>query len=203
VPKYVDHDERRREVAAVAAQIVAAEGRRALTVRRVAEMAGHSTTVVSHYFDDMSELLHATYSLAADRSRARVDAVLKADPTDIVGLAEAILPLDAARREDWRIWLAFWGEAFGSPELADEQRQRARNSSDRFHRCLQLLADDGRLGPGTDPRSLADRINALIQGIAAEATFDPRKWTARAQRDTIRSTLRDLGVRLEPAKYTA
>ena len=202
MPKYVDHDERRREVAEVAARLVVEEGRRALTVRRVADAAGQSTTVVSHYFDDMGQLLHATNSLAAARSRVRIDAVIEADPSDIVGLAEAILPIDAERTADWRIWLAFWGEALASPELAAEQRRRARTSADRFHHCLQLLAADGRVAADTDLRATADRVVALILGIAAEAVFDPGEWPATAQTEAVRAALRGAGVRLDPEPTT-
>lgn len=205
MPKYVDHGQRRADVAEVAARLVAEEGRKALTVRRVADAAGQSTTVVSHYFDDMGELLYETYSLAVRRSRARIDAVLDADPADIVGLAEALLPLDAERKADWRIWLAFWGEAFGSPELAGEQRRRARTSADRFHRCLELLDERGRVAGEPDLRAAADRVAALILGIAAEAVFDPRKWTAAAQRAAIRAALAGAGLRLDrqPAASSA
>lgn len=194
MPKYVDHEQRRREVAEVAAGLVAHEGRGALTVRRVADAAGYSTTVVSHYFDDMSELLYETYSLAVRRSRARIDAVLEADPSDVVGLAEALLPLDAERKADWRIWLAFWGEALGSPAMASEQRRRARTSADRFHRCLELLNADSASPGEPDLRTAADRLAALILGIAAEAVFDPRKWTADAQRRAIRAELATTGL---------
>lgn len=181
-------------VAEVAAGLVADEGRAALTARRVADAAGQSTTVVSHYFADMTELLHETYRLAVQRSRARIERVLAAGPADIVGLAEALLPLDVERTADWRIWLAFWGEALGSPQLATEQRTRARTSADRFHRCLELLADDGRVPDGVDLRATADRLAALILGIAAEAAFDPGKWTARVQREAVRAELDSVGV---------
>lgn len=173
----------------MAARLVAEDGRRALTVRGVADAAGQSTTVVSHYFADMGELMYETYGLAVRRSRARIDRVLDADPTDVIGLAEALLPLDAERKADWRIWLAFWGEALGSPDLADEQRTRARTSANRFLRCLELLEADGRLAPGIDLGATADRLAALILGIAAEAVFDPRKWTSTAQRTAVSDEL--------------
>ncbi len=195
MPKYVDHDARRREVTEVAADLVAREGRPALTARRVAEAAGQSTAVVTHYFADMGELLHETYGLAVERSRARIGRVLDADPTDVAGLAEALLPLDAERRADWRIWLAFWGEALGNPELAEEQRRRARTSAERFRRCLELLRERSRLTADADLPAAANRLAALIMGIAAEAVFDPRKWTAAAQRDAIGAELASLGLR--------
>ncbi len=193
MPRYVDHHQRRSEVTEVAAQLVAAEGRRALTVRRVAEAAGQSTTVVSHYFTDMGELLHEVYGLAAHRSRARITKVLDRDPADVLGLAEALLPLDRERQADWRIWLAFWGEALGSAALAAEQRTRASTSADRFLHCLQLLATEGRIDSATDICERADRLAALIAGIAAEAIFNPRKWTAAKQRRAVEVELQTLG----------
>ena len=154
MPRYVDHHQRRSEVTEVAAQLVAAEGRRALTVRRVAEAAGQSTTVVS------------------------ITKVLDRDPADVLGLAEALLPLDRERQADWRIWLAFWGEALGSAALAAEQRTRASTSADRFLHCLQLLATEGRIDSATD---------------ICEPIFNPRKWTAAKQRRAVEVELQTLG----------
>ena len=63
MPKIVDHEQRRREVALAAARIIIDSGRSALTVRNVAQATGWSTTVVSHYFDDIAELFYETYSI--------------------------------------------------------------------------------------------------------------------------------------------
>ena len=73
MPKQVDHERRRRAVAAVAADLVAAEGRRALTVRNVADAAGYSTTVVSHYFDDLADLLRLSAMIPGIASEAIFD----------------------------------------------------------------------------------------------------------------------------------
>jgi AcrR family transcriptional regulator len=181
-------------VTSIAADLVARGGRGALTVRGVAEAVGCSTTVVSHYFDDMSHLLHETYALSVKRSSRRLDAVTLQDPSDIVGLVEAVLPLDAERTDDWRIWLAFWGDALASEEFAREQRQRARNATRRFRVCLDALVAEGRLPSETDTELAADRISALVPGIAAEAIFDPRRWTAVRQRRVLLDGLTTLGL---------
>jgi AcrR family transcriptional regulator len=194
VPRKVDHEQRRSEVTSIAAELVARGGRGALTVRGVAEAAGCSTTVVSHYFDDMSHLLHETYALSVRRSRRRVDAVIALDPYDLVGLVEAVLPLDARRTDDWRIWLAFWGDALASSAFAREQRQRARTATRRFRTCLDLLVAQGRLPASLDTEVAADRISVLVPGIAAEAIFDPRRWTAARQRRVLLAELAALGL---------
>lgn len=194
MPKIVDHQERRRTVTAVAADLVARDGRRALTVRNVAAAAGCSTKVVSHYFDDMADLLHEIYEHAADRARARIDAVVAADPADIEGLIEAVLPLDDERRNDWRVWFAFWSEALATPEFADDQRERARTTAERIRSCLLDLAACGRLPESVDIDCAADRLSALIPGIAANATFDPTGWTPGRQRRVLCDEMTALGI---------
>jgi AcrR family transcriptional regulator len=177
----------------VAAELVAAEGRSALTVRRVADAAEQSTTIVSHYFTDIADLMHATYQVAVQRALHRIEAVLADDSTDVVGLIEALLPLDEDRRKDWRIWLAFWNEALASEAFAGEQRQRARTTARRIRNCLTQLRDDGRVDLSVDVDRASDRFAALIPGLAVEAIFDPVKWTTARQRRVIHDELEQIG----------
>lgn len=198
MPRYVDHDQRRREVTAAARSLVVERGRAALTVRNVADAVGCSTKVVSHYFTDMAELLHATYTAAAVRAGARLDAVAAADPGDVAGLLEALLPLDAERRADWAIWFAFWTEALTDERLRAVQRHRARTTTGRIADALRAAASSGRLPVASDVDADAHRLSALVQGIAAQATFDPRRWTPARQRATIGAELALIGHRAAP-----
>lgn len=187
MPKIVDHEERRREVTLAAAAIVIASGRAALTARAVAAATGWSTSVVSHYFDDMADLFYETYSYATARSRRRVDRVLTADASNIEGLIEAVLPLDQERRDDWKIWFAFWSEALTNPKYADEQSQRAATTRERLRACLALKKKNGGIRRNVNIDEAADRLSALIPGIASAATFDPKAWPATRQRAVLRS----------------
>lgn len=194
MPRYVDHDQRRREVTEVATEILASRGRGALTVRSVAEAAGCSTKVVSHYFADMTELMHSTYSSAAARARLRLEEVIAADATDLQGLMEALLPLDAERRRDWAVWFAFWSEALTSEEFAADQRERARTTAKRITMMLRSLRAQGRLDPGADIANAAQRLSALIPGIAGQVMFDPTRWTPARQRSVVAGELASLGI---------
>ena len=189
MPRIVDHDQRRREVTRAAAKIVVNSGRGALTVRNVAAATGWSTTVVSHYFDDMADLFYETYSYATTRSRQRIDKVLATDPSDVAKLIEAVLPLDQERREDWKIWFAFWSEALSNPTYADEQSTRAATTRDRIKACLAAMRKKGEVRRNVDIDAAADRLAALIPGIASAATFDPKAWSAARQRAVLRSEL--------------
>ena len=100
-----------------------------MTVRNVADAVGCSTSVVSHYFTDMADLLHATYTTAADRARARTEAVLDHDLLDHDLLDHDLL--DAERRGDWAIWFAFRTEALTDERLRADQRRHARTTTAR------------------------------------------------------------------------
>ena len=188
----------------VATAVVVEHGRSALTVRNVARAAGYSTKVVSHYFADMADLLYETYAMAAMRASGRIQAVLQADPADVRGFVEALLPLDAERARDWSVWFAFWSEALPSDRLRAEQAERARVTNELLAVVLGRLAQRGDLSGEHDLQSAACRLGAMIQGLACQATFDPQSWPADRMRAVLDSELALLGIeplvrRSEPA----
>lgn len=178
----MDHDSRRRLVAHSAARLIADGGTDAATVREVARAAGFSTTVVSHYFRDKRELLLLTYRESATQARARVEAVLRIDPTDLRGALHALLPLDAGRRREWKINAAFWGLAVADDELGREQRARVRGAR-------VLLADVVRRQAATDPDAAARRLLTVVMGVSIQAVFDPAGWPASRQRAAVDAEL--------------
>jgi AcrR family transcriptional regulator len=184
MPKYVDHHARRLLVTEVAAEIVAARGVEALTVRGVAAAAGFSTAVVSHYFLDKRDLLRSTFRAAANRSTARFESASAADRRSVVSCLEALLPLDDDSRRDWRVFVAFWGTAASDEELAMEQRDRVRSARARIEHLLAELTHAGRSAPQL--RLVARSLLTLVQGIATQAVFDPGDWTPRRQCEQLR-----------------
>jgi AcrR family transcriptional regulator len=186
MPRIVDHAERRRAVAEVAARLVAEGGIDSVTVRDVAAKAGTSTAIVSHYFAGKRELLALTYAQAAGHARARVEAVLARDPADVAGVCEAILPLDDDRRRDWQVWFAFWGPAVADAELAAEQRRRVAGTLETLTATLRRAHEA--LGTAA-AREEARRLLTIVTGIATQAVFDPGQWTPARQRRMLKQEL--------------
>lgn len=174
----------------VAADLVAERGVTALTVRNVADAAGTSTAIVSHYFQDKRHLLLETYRAAANRSTVRFEAAANEPGARLGDCLEALLPTDAERMTDWRLFYAFWGIATTDPELAAEQASRTRSARKRIERVIRLQADLGGEDSVSDAAIVARRLLALVQGIAMQAVFDPEDWTARKQRTFLQSELR-------------
>lgn len=185
MPLVVDHDARRRQVAEVTAQLIAKAGIEAVTVREVAQAAGYSTAVVSHYFENKNHLMLHTYRATVLRAHRRMEAALEAGGGDLLDYLAALLPADADRRRDWLVWFAFWTVAVADPVFSTEQRTRARQAVVRLADLLR------RRGVGKEAaRAGARHLLTLIYGIAVQAAFDPEEWPPHAQIDPIRAELR-------------
>lgn len=173
MPIQVDYDAQRDTVTELAARLVASEGVGALTFRRVADAAGTSTAIVSTYFCDKRDLLRSTLQGAATRTSARFERAID-DGAGLQGCLEAWLPLDAARLDDWRVIIAFWGVAVADPELAEVQDGHVSRARVRVERLLP--------GRGRPRADLAHRVVALTLGIALQAVFERGVMPAARQR---------------------
>jgi AcrR family transcriptional regulator len=173
MPRYVDHASRRRHVASTAAELVGTHGLDALTFRNVAEAAGCSTTVVTHYFADKRDLLLSTFREVADRLAARFD---EADRRGggVRACLEALLPLDAGRRTEWRLLTCFWGVAISDPEFAAEDAGHVRSAQGRIKELLRREHPDV---VEAELEVAARRLVTIVHGLGAESALDPDHWS--------------------------
>ena len=76
MPKIVDHDQRRRELAQAAWNVIADSGIDGATTREIAREAGYSTGVLAHYFerkdDILLEALHMSHATIKRRMMRRM-----------------------------------------------------------------------------------------------------------------------------------
>jgi len=127
VPKRVDHEERRRQIADALLRAAATRGLHATGMREVATEAGVSVRLVQYYFGTKEELLlSATQQLAAqfsERALTRIRRTSETDgparPRDIIAaiLTEA-LPADEERRSFTVIYTAYLALSLTDPALA-------------------------------------------------------------------------------------
>lgn len=188
MPIQVNHDERRRLVGEVVARIIASKGLEAVTVRAVAEASGFSTRVVSHYFSGKREVLLLCYQQTAFRAALRMEAAAGANRGNVVAAIDTLLPLHEQAREDWLVWVSFWGVAIGDPEFSAVQRLQFRTSRERFAALLNESA--GRLPQHPfDAAHAARKLLASLSGMAVQATFDPEGWPPERQREYLREAV--------------
>jgi len=129
VPKRVDHEERRRQIAEALLRTAATRGLHATGMREVAAEAGVSLRLVQYYFGTKEELLLAAAQNLAVRFGQRVLARARlakasgsdgpASPRDVIAaiLTEA-LPADDERRTFTIVYTAYLALSLTDPALA-------------------------------------------------------------------------------------
>jgi AcrR family transcriptional regulator len=129
VPKRVDHEERRRQIADALLRTAATRGLHATGMREVAAEAGVSLRLVQYYFGTKEELLLAATQYLAARYSERVLARARlgkagapggpAGPRDVIAaiLTEA-LPADDERRAFTIVYTAYLALSLTDPALA-------------------------------------------------------------------------------------
>jgi TetR/AcrR family transcriptional regulator, transcriptional repressor of bet genes len=188
VPKQVDHEARRAQLAAAVWQLAARDGLEAVTMRRVAAEAGWSTGALVHYFEDKEELLVFAFRLVAERVSRRLEATAAGAPAPLELLRAILvegLPLDSERRAEVRLWFAFLGLALSRPVLARAQRLAYRGWRERVAQTLREAQAAGELDSQLDSERESAALLALVDGLAVQAFFEPRRFPAERQLELV------------------
>lgn len=167
MPKIVDHEERRRELAAAVWRVISRDGVEGVSIRDVAAEAGWSPGALRHYFKTKDELLQFAARLVYERVYRRLAVRRDAGTLGeaIRGILAEVLPLDADRRTEAAIWLAFVGRGLVDESIALEQQVAFGGLHDLCLRITHDLARRRCLAPGVDPDQAATQLHALIDGL--------------------------------------
>src|SRR3977135_4070054 len=97
MPKIVDHDQRRDQIALVACRVVAEKGFDQATIVRIAREAGYTTGMVAHYFDTKQDIIIAALRLILRRIEERLTRSSAGGQPDLLTLLTAARPLGETR----------------------------------------------------------------------------------------------------------
>jgi AcrR family transcriptional regulator len=174
VPKQVDHEERRRQLADALWRITAREGIEGASVRQVAQEANVSPGLVQHYFSTKDELLlFAIERIGARHAQQLVEKVGRLpeprDPREVVRtILEARLPVDAAERLFVQVAVAWLGRAAVRPEMTHYLVEGTRTLVAAIAERIREGQASGRFAATLDPDRAAAGLLALTDGLAAQ-----------------------------------
>jgi len=191
MPKVVDHDVRREEVAEATWRVIAANGVEGATLREIAREAGFTTGVIHHYFRNRDELMAFAYELIAEQNATRLTEILASLPPGMPRVRAAVEALVPRELQSGRAasLLGFWSSA-----VVDE-RHRALNlaSYGRYQALVrEQVADAIRVGDlprHLDPDDVTDQLIALGEGLFVRAALDPERYTAERRAHLVSATL--------------
>ena len=177
MPKVVDHDTRRNDLAAAAVAVIARIGVENMRLTDVAREIGATTGMVTHYLGDKDSVLTAALEYVADELLEGDD---NAEDTSLDLLWESLynaLPTSDRSRTHWAVWLAFWGRASNNPELAKiHERYNKKFRSSLMRDLNHVLPPSAFLS--TTAEEMANAVITVIDGVSLHATIEPLAWPA-------------------------
>ncbi|ROR46512.1 TetR/AcrR family transcriptional regulator [Kitasatospora cineracea] len=188
MPRAVDRDQRVREIVDAAVGLLAEDGYRELTLRKLATRMGGSITLVTHYFANRDELLNGVMQTVVSESVAFTEELAGIeDPHQ--RLREVLLwflPLTEGEQRTERARLALVVQSNVSPvvvgygdELEDAMRRVVR-------RAVQDLVPAERLD-GT-----VELVRVWTRGMVLSVIEHPESWPERHQIEAMERFLRTL-----------
>ena len=189
MPRVADEEERREEVVDAAFRVIARAGLAGASMRAIAREAGCTIGLINHWFDSRDDLIEATFGRAIDAELERATEIAT-DPGSYVDAAAQFLPVDERRRDEAKIWIAFYAMVLGRADRDDLRTARCRAVRAAMVSGLRAFH------PLPTCHDLVDRVLVLVDGIAINALLDPKRWTRDRQRTVLREGVEDALARL-------
>ncbi|MBV8910303.1 MAG: TetR family transcriptional regulator C-terminal domain-containing protein [Gammaproteobacteria bacterium] len=181
MPKIVDHEQRRDEIALVACRVLAEYGFEQATIVRIAREAGYTTGMVAHYFDTKQEIVVAALRMILRRIEERLTAGADAERPDLLTLLTEALPVDEKRYIECAVWMAFWGQVPADRRLKRINAWLHREYLRLFERCMARgWAEWRQWTPATREQVLCSVIT-FINGLTASTVASRADWPAARQ----------------------
>lgn len=178
MPKIVDHDKRRDDIALVACRVVATHGFEQATVVRIARETGYTTGMIAHYYDSKQEIILAALRLILRRIEERLT---QPRPADLLTVLCEALPLDTQRHTECAFWIAFWGQVSTDKRLKRINAWVHREYLRLFERCLASHWPEWSNWPPPVREQTLRSVVTFINGLTASAVASAADWPGERQ----------------------
>lgn len=186
MPKIVDHEKRRDEIALVACRVVAEGGFDQATIVRIAREAGYTTGMVAHYFDTKQDIIIAALRLMLRRIDERLLRNSETERPDLLTLLTYMLPVDEERYIECAFWIAFWGQVTADKRLKRINAWVHREYQRLFERCLSRAWPEWQRWSAETRDGVLRSVITFINGLTASTVASRGDWPAEKQVEQVR-----------------
>lgn len=171
VPKRVDHQQRRREIAEALFRVAADHGLEAVTLRAVAAAAGISMNLVQYYFPTKEEMLRFGWErvvqLGGERAGEGVAAALETGDERAVVRAYllGVLPTDDRGRVLCAVQVAYFAVDVTRGRLDPDQEALMPHLVHALAEQLRRAVARNRIPAHVDPELEADALATMAAGL--------------------------------------
>ena len=186
MPKIVDHDKRRDEIALAACRVVAEGGFDQATSVRIAREAGYTTGMVAHYFDTKQDIIIAALRLMLRRIDERLQRNSEGERPELLALLMEMLPVDEERYIECAFWIAFWGQVTADKRLKRINTWVHREYQRLYQRCLSRAWPEWSRWSAEVRDSVLRSVSTFINGLTASTVASRADWPAAKQVEQMR-----------------
>jgi len=186
---------------AAASKLLTKHGLKGMSISAIASQLGGSTTMVTHYYPTIGDLLEDLAARTVAEWQTEVDEIMAAHPDDPRRQLQAVLfewltPLTGDTLAKERIRFNLLNNA--SPDKDTQRLQDTWESGMRslFRQSVRpLVAED-------QVEDVADVLRVTFNGLALSTVEHPDYWTAARQRNVFEAVVTSLGL-LEPVRSSS
>lgn len=180
MPRIVDHDERRRQIAEALLAVAARDGHESVTSRAVAKELGVAIGSLWHYFDGFDDVVRAAAAEVTRRTDARIadaTAGLRGLPR-LHALMREVLPVDERTRSEARVVVGFWGRIATLAATPDAGTPTLATWQDSIREALQEAVADGELHSDTPQDAVMALLRSITYGQQVVEVTEPQAEAA-------------------------
>ncbi|WP_205624078.1 TetR/AcrR family transcriptional regulator [Amycolatopsis vancoresmycina] len=180
MPRQVDHDRRRRQIAEAVWRLATRGGLETVTLRQVATEAGVLPRQLQYYFGTRDQVLLGALEIlntdAEQRARDRLSAL--GDPPGaralVRGVLLELLPLDEERRNRHLVYAAYFLRFLTEPTFIAAGRDAAPALENLVGGLLAQAQEDGQIPRDVDTGTEAAFLTAGADGLQASVLLGQR-----------------------------
>jgi AcrR family transcriptional regulator len=177
MPKIVDHDQRRRELAEAAWSVIVESGIDGATTREIARRSGYSAGVLSHYFERKDDILLEALRISQTTITGRLTLTL--EPLQGLAALRAFccdeVPLYPQQVRETHLEMSFWSRALVNADLREVQRGESAHWREVLLGLIVAAQETGELREA-DPHLIAEILGGLIDGLSVHVLLYPERY---------------------------
>lgn len=176
MPKIIDHDQRRHDIAVAACRAINRYGLDAVTLAQIAREAGSTTGMLAHYFETKWDVILAALRLMHDRLEGRLTKRMASEVTGLSELLKDTLPVGEERRAEAAAWLTFWGSALKHPEMLKMTEKTHADWRSIVARTIEQSHTSSSRWSADVKDEVVSSIVIFMDGLSVKALTRPGKY---------------------------
>ena len=175
MPRVVDHDERRRDIADALLVVAARDGHDGVSSRAVARELGVAVGSLWHYFDGFDDVIRAAATEVTRRTEERIRRATRGlhGLARIEAIMREVLPIDATARTEAHVVVGFWGRLASLAPAEDSAIPTLPLWRSETSEALDEAVAGGELRPDTPREDVLALLRAITYGQQVVEVAEP------------------------------